>query len=146
MPLQVIFWLVLGGWAIAAVLGLMKLAFAALAADARGAKLPARSLLPALRNPILFGVMATSVVVFSAMFHAINKTWHLSFTLFSYDLTAYNGSVKQAVLVAGVWICSAIVFTLVDTLLDKFLPTEPANATPTADNRNDRRVANGNHA
>src|SRR5215475_1529147 len=113
MTLLVVFWLILGGWAIAAVLALIKLAFAALAADARGARLAARSLLAVLRNPILFGVMATSVVLFTAMFRAINKMWHLGFTLFSYDLTAYNGPIKHAVLVAGVWICSAIVFTLV---------------------------------
>jgi hypothetical protein len=39
-----------------------------------------------------------------------------------------------------------IVFKLVDRVLDKLLPNEPANPTPTAENSNDRRVANGNHA
>jgi hypothetical protein len=145
MTLQVVFWVVLGGWAVAAVLGLIQVAFAVLAADAPGAGLPARSLLPALRNPVRFGVMFTSVVVFYAIFRAINETWDLSFTLFSYDLTAYSGTVKQAVLVAGVWICSAIAFKFVDRLLDQLLPNEPANQTPPAENSNDRRVANGNH-
>src|SRR5262249_32898744 len=45
MTLLVVFWLILGAWAIAAVLALIKLAIAALAADARGARLAARSLL-----------------------------------------------------------------------------------------------------
>jgi hypothetical protein len=142
MTLQVVFWLILGGWAVAAVLGLIQLAFAALAADARGIRLPARSLPAALRNPVRFGVIFTSVAVFSAIFQAINESWDLSFKLFSYDLTAYSGSVKEAVLVAGVWICSAIVFTFVDRFLDRRLP--PADRTPTAQDSNDRRVANGN--
>jgi hypothetical protein len=146
MTVQVVFWLILGGWAVAAVWGLLQLAFDALKADARGARLPARSLLSALRNPARLGVMLTCVAVFSAIFQAINETWDLSFELFSYDLATYNQSVKRAVVVAGVWICSMIVFKLVDRVLDKLLPNEPANPTPTAENSNDRRVANGNHA
>jgi hypothetical protein len=141
--LQVVFWLILGGWAAAAVLGLLQLAFAALAADARGARLPARSMLPALRNPVRFGVIATSVVVFYAIFQAINATWDLNFKLFSRDLAAYSGSIKEAVLVAGVWICSAIAFSFVDRLLDRLLPNDAANRTPTAESSNDRRAANG---
>jgi hypothetical protein len=146
MPLRVVFWLILGGWATAAVLGLIQLAFAALAADARGARLPARSVLPALRNPIRFGVICTSVIVFSATFQAINEAWDLGFKPLSYDLSAYSGTVKTVVLVAGVWACSAIVFKLVDRLLHQLLPDDPANRTPMTDNGNDRRLTNGNHA
>ena len=146
MTLQVVSFLILGGWAVAAVLAVIQLAFDALAADARGARLPARSLLPVLRNPARFGFMFTSVVVSSAIFQAINETWDLSFTLFSYDLAPYSGSVKRAVLVGGVWICSMIAFKLVDRLLDKIWPNEPADRTPTAENSNDRRVASGNNA
>ncbi len=148
MPSRVVFWLILGAWAPAAVVGLIQLAFAALAADARGARLPARSLLPALRNPIRFGVICTSVVVFSAIFQAINEAWDLGFTPLSYDVRAYSGTVKTVVLVAGVWICSAIVFKLVDRRLDKLLPNEPANRTPMTGSRNgnERRLTNGNHA
>jgi hypothetical protein len=141
MTLQVVFWLVLGGWAVAAVLVLIQLAYDALAADARDARPAARSLLAGLRNPVRFGVIATSVVVFSAIFRAINETWNLSFRLFSYDLTAYSGSVKEVALIAGVWICSAIVFTFVDRLLDRLLPNDAADRTLTAD----RQVANGHN-
>jgi len=125
MTLQVVFWLLLGGWVFAAVLGLIQLAFAVLAADARGVRLPARSTLPALRTCLRFGAMVTSVVVFSAIFQTINETWDLSLKPFSYDLTAYSGSVKQVVLVAGVWICSTIAFTFVERRLDKLLPNGP---------------------
>jgi hypothetical protein len=128
MTLQVVFWLILGAWAVAAALGLIQSAFATLAADARGARLPARSLLAALRDPIRFGVIATSVVVFYAIFQAINETWDLSFRPFSYDLTAYSGKVKEGVVVAGVWICSTIVFTFVDRILNRLLPPADPNA------------------
>ncbi len=146
MPLRVVFWLILGSWAAAAVVGLIQLAFAALAADARGARLPARSLLPALRNPIRFGVICTSVVAFSAIFQAINVTWDLGFKPLSYDLSAYGGTFKTVVLVAGVWVCSTIVFKFVDRLLDKLLPNGPANRTPIPDKGDDSRLANRNHA
>jgi hypothetical protein len=128
MTLQVAFFLILGGWAVAAVLGLIQLAFDALAADARGARLPARSLLQSLRNPIRLGVLCTSVVVFALIFETINETWHLSFKLFF-----HSGSVKRFVFVAGVWIGSMIVMSYFDRLLDRLLPHDPANRTPTTE-------------
>jgi hypothetical protein len=143
MTLQVVFWLIVAGWAVAAVLSLIQLAFGVLAADARGARLSTRSLLPALRNPVRFGVVCTSVVVFSAIFQAINETWDLSFKPFSYDLTAYSGTAKQVVLVAGVWMCSAIVFTFVDRLLDKILPNGPDQPNADGGRQEQQGVANG---
>ena len=132
MTLQVVFWLILGGWAVAAVLGLIQLAFDALAADTRGARLPARSILQSLRNPVRLGVLCTSVFVFSLIFETINETWHLSFKLFF-----HSGSTKRFVLVAGVWICSMIVMSHFDRLLDRLLPHDPANRTPTTEINDD---------
>src|SRR5690349_12315064 len=109
MTLQVAFFLILGGWAVAAVLGLLQLAFDALAADAHGARLPARSILQSLRNPIRFGVLCTSVVVFALIFDTIGETWGRSFKRFLHGLTAHSGYVKRFVFAAGVWIGSMIV-------------------------------------
>jgi hypothetical protein len=68
------------------------------------------------------------------IFETINETWDLNFTLFSYDLTAYSGSVKRVVLIAGVWIGSAIVFQLADRFLEKYLPNDLADRTTAAEN------------
>jgi len=132
MTLQVLPWLLLGAWALAVVVAVIKLAFDVLAADARGARLPPGSLLSAVRTCVRCGVIFTSVVVFATIFETINKIWDLSFKPFSYDLTAYSGFVKKAVLTAVLWIFFIMVVRLLDRLLDKLLPNGPANGTPTA--------------
>jgi hypothetical protein len=78
-------------------------------------------------------------MVFGAIAKAIDEIWDLSLEPFSYDLTAYSGSVKRAVLSAGVFVC----LVMINRLLDKLLPDGPANRAPTAEDSNDRRVANG---
>jgi hypothetical protein len=145
MTSQSFFWLLLGGWAVALIVALIKLAFDALAADARGARLPARSLLSAVRTFVKCGAVVTGVVAFSMIIETINETWELSFKLFSYDLTAYSGSVKRVVLIAGVWIGSTIVVQLADRLFDKLLPDGPANQTTTAENSNAGEQRTANH-
>jgi hypothetical protein len=122
MTLPVVFWLVLGGWAFAAGLGLIRLLFDVLAADARGAGFSARLLVPALRTCIRVGVGFTSFFVASAIFETINATWDLGFKPLSYYLTADNWSVKQLVLVPLVWMCCTTAFKFVDMLLDTLLP------------------------
>ena len=126
MTSQSLVWLLLGCWALAAVAAVFKLALDALAADARNAKLPAGWRLSAVRTFIRCGVFFTSLVVFAAIAKTIDETWRLSLKLFSYDLTAYGGSVKQAVLCLGVFICLAMINRLLDRLLDKLLPNGPA--------------------
>jgi hypothetical protein len=143
MTSQSLFWLLLGCWALAVVVTVFKLAFDVLAADARGARLPARWLASAGRTFVRCGVMFTSLVVFAAIAKTIDENWDLSLKPFSYDLTAYSGSVKQAVLSVGVFICLMMINRFLDRLLDKVLPNGPANRTPTAGNTNDRaRPAN----
>jgi hypothetical protein len=82
-------------------------------------------------------------MVFSAIAKAIDEIWDLSLEPFSYDLTAYSGSVKRAVLSAGVFVGLVMINRLLDTLLNRPLPNVPANRTPTVEGRNDRGVANG---
>jgi hypothetical protein len=137
MTSQSLFWLLLGSWALAVVVTVFKLAFDVLAADARGAKLPAGSLRSAVRTCVRCGVMFTSLVVFAAIAKTIDEIWDLSLKPFSYDLTAYSGSVKQAVLSVGVFICLMMVNWLLDRFLDKLLPDGQANRTPTVENSND---------
>ncbi len=143
MPSQVVFWLLLGCWALALVVAGFKLAFDVLAADARGARLPARSLLSAVRTGLECGAVFTSVVVSSAIFEAINELWDLRLKLSSYDLSEFSGSAKRVVLVAGVWISCMMVFRVVERLLDKYLPKDPANPAPTAGNSGHGGGANG---
>jgi hypothetical protein len=82
--------------------------------------------------------MFTSLVVFAAIARTIDEIWDLRLEPFSYDLTAYSGSVKQAVLSVGVFICLAMINRLLVRQLDKLLPNGPANRTPTAGSTNDR--------
>jgi len=130
MTLQVLPWLLLGAWALAVVVAVIKLAFDVLAADARGARLPPGSLLSAVRTCVRCGVIFTSVVVFATIFETINRIWDLSLKPFSHDLTAYSGVVKKAILGIGCWICIVMVVRLLDRLLDKLLPNGPADQTP----------------
>jgi len=140
---QAFHWLLLGAWALAAVVTAIQFAFDALAADARGARLPARSLLSAVRLFIRCGVIFSTVVVFAAIFDTVDRIWDFSFKPLSYDLTAYSGFVKKALLGAVLWIGFIMVVRLLDRLLDRFLPNGPADRTPTAQNSSDERVANG---
>jgi hypothetical protein len=128
-------------WAVAGVLALTKLAFDALAADARGARLPTRSLRSAVRRCVRCGVALSMPAVFFPIFGTIN--WAISFKPFSYEITAYSGFAEQVVLGVGFWIYFVMAITLVDRLLDKLLPNGPATRTPTAESSNDRGVANG---
>lgn len=143
MTLQVLFWLLLGAWALAVAIGLTKLAFDVLAADARGARLAARSVLPAVRTCIQCGVIFSTVVVLAMIFDTIDKIWDLSFKPFSYDLTAYSGLVKRVVLGVVCWICFVMVVKLLDRLLDWLFPNGPDQ--PNADGGKQQRqgVANG---
>ncbi len=141
--LLAVFWLSLCGWALAAVLALIQLAFAVLSAGARGAALSAGSLLPALRTCVRLGVIFSSVIIFSMIFQTHNVTLDLSVENFSFDLTAKTGSfVEQLVRFAAVWICSAIVFNLVQRLLDTIMPAE----TPTGENDGAREQRTANNA
>jgi hypothetical protein len=112
----------------------IKLSLDALAADARNAKLPAGWLLSAVRTFVRCSFFFTSLLVFAAIAKTIDETWDLSLKPFSYDLTAYSGSVKEAVLSVGVFICLAMINRLLDGFLDKLLPNSPANRTPTVEN------------
>jgi hypothetical protein len=141
MTSQLLFWLLAGCWALAVVVTVFKLAFDVLAADSRGARLPAGWLLSAVRTFVRCGVFFTSLVVFAAIANTIDEIWDLSLKPFSYDLTEYSGSVKRALLSVGVFICLKMINRLLDRLLDKLLP--PVNRTPTAENSNNRRVTNG---
>jgi len=143
MTSQVLFWLLLGCWALAVFVAVARLAFDVLAADSHGARLPAGSLPSAVRSCLRCGVVFSIVVVLSTIFKIIDDSWDFSFEPFSYDLTAYSGSVKRAVIGAGFFICFLVVNSLVNRLLDKFLPNDPANLTPTVENRNHRGAANG---
>ena len=145
MTSQLLFWLLLGCWALAAAVALIKLIFDVLAADARGATLPARSLLSAVRTCVSAGFVFTNVMVLAVIFKIIDETWDFSFKPFSYDLTAYSGSVKQVVLSAGLFICFVIINRLLDRLLEKLFPDVPANRMPTVENSNDRGAANANN-
>jgi hypothetical protein len=129
MTSQVLLRLLLGCWALAVVAALIKLAFDVLAADARGAKLPARWPLSVVRNCVHCGVVFMSIVVFAAIFKTIDEIWDLSLRPFSYDLTAYNESVKQAVLSIGCFICLMAVNRQIERLLDRLLPNGPASRT-----------------
>jgi hypothetical protein len=82
-------------------------------------------------------------VVFAAIAQTIEEIWDLSLKLFSYDLTAYSGSVKQAVLSVGVFICLAMINRLLDRLLDKLLPNGPGQPNGDGGRPHDRGVANG---
>jgi hypothetical protein len=124
MTSQLLFWSLLGCWALAVVAA----AFDVLVADARGARLSAQSLLSAVRICVRYGVVLTSGVIFGTMFETINKIWDLSFKPFSYGVGL---------------ICFIMVISLVGRLLDRLLPNDPANRTPTAENGNDSGVANG---
>jgi hypothetical protein len=137
MTSQSLFWLLLGCWALAVVVTVFKLAFDVLAADAHGARLSAGWLASAGRTFVRCGVMFTSLVVFAAIAKTIDETWDLSLRPFSYDLTAYSASVKQAVLSVGVFICLMMINRLLDRFWDKLLPDGQANRTPTVENSND---------
>jgi hypothetical protein len=141
MTSHLLFWFLLA-WAVAVVVALAELALDVLAADARGAKLPARSLRSAVRTCVRCGVAFSMPVVVFPIFGTI-ENWDISFKLFSYDLTAYSGPVERVVLVAGFGICFVMVIGHVDRLLDKLLPIGPADRAPTAENSNDRGAANG---
>ena len=61
--------------------------------------------------------------------------WDFRLKPFSWDLTAYSGYVRQAVLV-GFWIGFMVVISPVVRLLDRFVPNDRADATLTAENGN----------
>ena len=143
MTSQLLFWLLLGCWALAVIVAVARLAFDVLAADAHGARLPAGSLPSAARSCLRCGVVFSIVVVLSTIFKTIDDSWDFSFEPFSYDLTAYSGSVKQAVIGAGFFICFLVSYSLINRILHKFLPNDPANLTPTVENRNHRGATNG---
>jgi hypothetical protein len=125
MTSQLLFWLLLGCWALAVFVAVARLAFDVLVADSHGAKLPAGSLSSAVRSGLRCGVVFSIVVVLSTIFKTIDDIWDFSFEPFSYDLTAYSGSVKQAVIGAGFLICFLVVNSLVNRLVDKFLSNDP---------------------
>ena len=66
--------------------------------------------------------------MFALLFETINEAWHPGFKLFFHSRTF-----KRFVFVAGVWICSMIVMSYFDRLLDRLLPHDPAERTPTAE-------------
>jgi hypothetical protein len=120
-----LFWLLLACWPLAAVAAVIKWALDALAADARNAKLPAGSLLSAVRTFIYCGAMFTHGVVFLAIAKTIDDIWDVNLKPFSFGLTGHNGSPKEAVISVGVCICLAMIHRLVERLLDKLLPIQP---------------------
>ena len=136
MTLQVVSWLLLGCWALAVFVAVARLAFDVLAADSRGAKLPAGWLPSVVRTCVRCGVVFTIIVVLSTIFKTIDDIWIFSLEPLSYRLTAYSGSVKQAVIAAGFFICFLVANRAVDSLLNKFLPNGPADRIRTAENSN----------
>jgi len=126
------FCLLLGPWALAVVVTAIKLAFDALAADARNAKLPPGSLRSAGRDCIHYGVIFTGFAVSTMIFKTIDGMWHFSLKPLSHDLAAYSGFVKKVVLGAGSSMCFVLIVALLTGLLDKLFPNGPANSTPTA--------------
>jgi hypothetical protein len=136
MILQVLFWRILGCWVLAAVVAVLEV----LPAYARGA-MPAPSLLSAARTCVRYGVVLTVGIVFVGMFESIDRIWDFRVKPFSYDLTAYSGYVRQAVLF-GFWICFMLVTSSVFRLLNRFVPNDRANA-PAAENGTGG-VASGN--
>jgi len=143
MTSQPLFWLLLGCWALAVFVAIAGLAFDVLAAESHGARLPAGSIPSAVRSCLRCGVVFSIIVVLSTVFKTIDDIWDFSFEPFSYDLTAYSGSVKQVVIGAGFFICFLVTYSLVNRLLHKFLPDDPANLTPTVENRNHSGAENG---
>ena len=128
MTPQVLFWRILGCWILAAVVAAAEV----LPAYGRGAA-PVQSVVSAARRCIRYGVFLTVGIIFATTFERVDKTWDFHLKPFSYDLAAYNGYVRQAVLV-GFWIGFMMVISPVVRLLDRFVPNERADETPAAEN------------
>jgi hypothetical protein len=130
MTLQVLCWRILSCWILAAVVAAAEV----LPAYGRGAA-PVPSVVSAARRCIRYGVVLTVGIIFTATFERVEKVWDFHLKLFSYDLAAYSGYVRQAVLF-GFWIGFTIVISPVVRLLDRFVPNDRADATLTVESGN----------
>lgn len=130
MTLHVLFWRIMGCWILAAVVAAAEV----LPAYGHGAT-PVQSVVSAARRCIRYGVVLTVGIIFASTFERVDEMWDFHLKPFSYDLAAYSGYVRQAVLV-GFWIGFMIVISPVVRLLDRFVPNDQADATLTAENGN----------
>lgn len=127
MTLHVLFWRIIGCWILAAVVAILEV----LPAYARGARL-APSLLSAARTCIRYGIVLTVGIIFATTFESVDKNWDFHLKPLSYDLAAYSGYVRQAVLF-GFWIGFMMVISPVVRLLDRFVPRDRVDETPVAE-------------
>jgi len=125
MILQVLLWRIVGCWIVAAVAAALDV-WRASARDG----MPAPSFGSGVRICIRYGVVLTIGMIFVAGFDSVDKVWDFRLKTFSYDLGAYSGYVRQAVLL-GFAICFMVVSSLAGRLLDKLVPNDLANRTPT---------------
>jgi hypothetical protein len=130
MTLQVLFWRIVGCWIVAAVVAAAEV----LPAYGRGAA-PVQSVVSAARRCIRYGVVLTVGIIFATTFEHVDKMWDFHLKPFSWDLAAYSGYLRQAVLV-GFWIGFMAVISPVVRLLDRFVPNVRADATLTTENGN----------
>jgi hypothetical protein len=127
MILQVLFGRILGCWILAAVVAAAEV----LPAYGRGAA-PVQSVVSAARRCIRYGVVLTVGIIFATTFESVDKNWDFHLELLSYDLAAYSGYVRQAVLF-GFWIGFMMVISPIVRLLDRFVPRDRVQETPVAE-------------
>jgi hypothetical protein len=130
MIVQVLLGRILGCWLLAAVVAAAEV----LPAYGRGAA-PVHTVVSAARRCIRYGVVLTVGIIFATTFDRVDKIWDFHLKPFSYDLAAYSGYVRQAVLV-GFWIGFMIVIGPVVRVLDRFVPRDRVDAALTAENGN----------
>jgi len=123
MTLQVLLWRIFGCWILAAVVAAAEV----LPAYGRGAT-PGQSVVSAARRCIRYGVVLTVGIIIATTFERVDKTSDFHLKPFSWDLAAYDGYVRQAVLL-GFWIGFMVVIGPVVRLLDRFVPNDRAAAT-----------------